>query len=104
MDSDASVLESIAARLRQEYGAERVLLFGSAARGEAGPDSDVDLLVVKPTTEEFFHRLGSVQRILRHHRHGLDISPIVLTPAELRARLDKGDHFIQEILATGVDL
>lgn len=32
-------------RLATEHGARNVRLFGSAARGDAGPDSDVDILV-----------------------------------------------------------
>jgi predicted nucleotidyltransferase len=32
-------------RLADRYGAYNVRVFGSVARGEAGPDSDVDLLV-----------------------------------------------------------
>jgi predicted nucleotidyltransferase len=32
-------------RLAEKHGASNVRLFGSLARGEAGPDSDVDLLV-----------------------------------------------------------
>lgn len=35
-------------RIVQEFRPERIILFGSHARGEAGPDSDVDLLVVMP--------------------------------------------------------
>ena len=35
-------------RIVREFRPERVILFGSHARGEAGPDSDVDLLVVMP--------------------------------------------------------
>ena len=37
-----------AAGAADEYGASQIILFGSAARGEAGPDSDIDLLVVLP--------------------------------------------------------
>jgi len=33
----------------ERFQPEKVILFGSYARGEAGPDSDVDLLVVKET-------------------------------------------------------
>lgn len=32
-------------RLRRRYGVRRVGVFGSFARGEAGPDSDIDFLV-----------------------------------------------------------
>ena len=33
----------------QEFAPQRVILFGSHARGDATPDSDVDLLVIMPT-------------------------------------------------------
>jgi predicted nucleotidyltransferase len=35
-------------RLIEAYAPERIYLFGSSARGEAGPDSDYDLLLVVP--------------------------------------------------------
>jgi uncharacterized protein len=35
-------------RIVERFDPDRIILFGSAARGEAGPDSDVDLLVVMP--------------------------------------------------------
>ncbi|HZU04751.1 MAG TPA: nucleotidyltransferase domain-containing protein [Chloroflexota bacterium] len=42
------VLAEIVRRLVAAYQPERIYLFGSVARGEAGPDSDYDLLVVVP--------------------------------------------------------
>jgi len=39
-------LAEVIRRLRELYRPERIYLFGSAARGEAGPDSDYDLMVV----------------------------------------------------------
>ena len=44
---DAELAE-IVRRLIEAYAPERVYLFGSRARGDAGPDSDYDLLVVVP--------------------------------------------------------
>ncbi len=41
-------LAEIVRRLVAAYDPERIYLFGSVARGEAGPDSDYDLLVVVP--------------------------------------------------------
>jgi predicted nucleotidyltransferase len=43
-----SVLKEIVDRLVSAYEPERIYLFGSTARGEAGPDSDYDLLVIVP--------------------------------------------------------
>lgn len=41
-------LAEIVSRLVEAYQPERIYLFGSEARGDAGPDSDFDLLVVVP--------------------------------------------------------
>jgi predicted nucleotidyltransferase len=43
-----SVLLEIVRRLIDAYQPERIYLFGSRARGDAGPDSDYDLLLVVP--------------------------------------------------------
>lgn len=47
LDSDP-VLSEIVRRLVAAYEPERIYLFGSKARGDEGPDSDYDLLVVVP--------------------------------------------------------
>jgi len=45
---DAPVLREAVRRLADLYSPERIYLFGSAARGDAGPDSDYDIMVVVP--------------------------------------------------------
>ena len=42
------VLAEIGRRLLKAYEPQRIYLFGSKARGDAGPDSDYDLMVVVP--------------------------------------------------------
>ena len=44
---DAALAE-VVRRLAEAYQPERIYLFGSKARGDAGPDSDYDLMVVVP--------------------------------------------------------
>ena len=46
--ADDPVLAEAVRRLVEAYRPERVYLFGSVARSDAGPDSDYDLLVVVP--------------------------------------------------------
>ena len=48
--SDDPILTEITRRLAEAYQPERIYLFGSHARGSAGPDSDYDLLLVVPDT------------------------------------------------------
>jgi uncharacterized protein len=57
-DTDDPVLNQIVTRLVDGMHPERIYLFGSVARGEVGPDSDYDLLVILPTLTEPGYRLA----------------------------------------------
>ncbi len=97
-------LKKISERLKKEYHAEKVILYGSYARGEGTKDSDTDILVIATTNERFFERRATVLQIVRDLYHGLALSPIVLTPTEIEDRLKIGDQFIQDIVNNGVEL
>lgn len=44
--ADMDTINAMAQFIAERFEVEKVILFGSHARGEAGPDSDVDLMVV----------------------------------------------------------
>jgi uncharacterized protein len=46
--ADNPMLAEVVRRLVEVYHPERIYLFGSTARGDAGPDSDYDLMVILP--------------------------------------------------------
>lgn len=48
---DQAVLDEIVRRLVEAVDPDRIILFGSRARGDPRPDSDVDLLIVKDSPE-----------------------------------------------------
>jgi len=48
---DDPAIEELIQRLVEALGPERIYLFGSRARGDGGPDSDYDLMVVVPGSE-----------------------------------------------------
>jgi len=97
-------LHMISERLKREYQAEKIILYGSHATGEATEDSDVDLFIIAPTEERFFERMATVRRLIRDLRNGLPIAPIVLTPGEVEERRKVGDQFIIGILEEGFTL
>jgi predicted nucleotidyltransferase len=101
---DHARLKAIADCLRDRYGAQRVILFGSGARGDATEHSDIDLLVIAPTRERFYDRMATVLSVVRELSRGMPLAPMVLTPEELTARLERGDQLAQEIVQAGVDL
>jgi uncharacterized protein len=101
---DPTVLQRIADRLRERLSATRVIVYGSVARGEATLHSDVDLLVVAPSSERSYLRMADAHAAIRDLSFRLPISPLVLTPEELATRLERGDQFIGEIVGEGVEL
>lgn len=73
-------------RIVRQFHPERVILFGSHARGEAGPDSDVDLLVVMPVKGLKHKKQVEVRVALHDIRVPKDI--IVTTPEDFVWRKD----------------
>jgi predicted nucleotidyltransferase/HEPN domain-containing protein len=100
--ADPSILVRIAERLEEHLGAEHVIVYGSVARGEATRHSDIDLFVIAPSTDEGYRRMTKARELIRDLSSGLPISPLVLTPDEVRRRLAGRDPFVREILETGV--
>ncbi len=92
---------AVVGRLAAAYRPLRMILFGSRARGEAGPDSDIDLLIIKETAEPYLVRQDSVRIAVQGSHPRIPFDPIVLTPAELQSRLDAGDLFLAAILRDG---
>lgn len=58
MSEKDPILAEIVRRLIEMLHPERIYLFGSRARGDAGPDSDYDLMVVVPHLTEPAYRLA----------------------------------------------
>lgn len=73
---------------------ERAFVFGSVARGEAGPRSDVDLMVIGDAT--FAEVVDAVYPL--HERLGREVNPIVLRAKEFRARA-KDPGFIARVMS-----
>lgn len=98
------ILDNIVSRLRQDYEPEQIILFGSYAYGKPTDESDLDLLIVKDTSEPILARWMKVRKLVSDLRKGIAFSPIIVTPSELKNRLGKGDPFFEEILQKGKKL
>jgi len=73
-------------RIVAKFHPERVILFGSHARGDAGPDSDVDLLVVMPVEGSKREKRLEIQAALKERHIPLDV--IVTRPEDFLWRKD----------------
>ena len=78
---EGGLLDEIVRRIVEVAEPDSIILFGSAARGEWSPDSDIDLLVVKSDVE---HRRMLAQKI-HLQMYGIDaaIDVVVVTPEDI---------------------
>lgn len=79
-------------------GLSGVCLYGSVARGEDGPDSDLDLLVVG---EDPDLRPSVMRRALGGEEEGTRISIVYHTPGTLRRYLESGSRFLLHVQLEG---
>jgi predicted nucleotidyltransferase len=97
------VLNEMVEAIVRKVDPERVYLFGSYARGEAGPDSDVDLLVVErePFSPERsrLDEITRVRRALSAFRVAKDI--LVFSSEEFARWKDSLNHIIARCLREG---
>ena len=96
---DSLVLADIVRRVVAVAKPERVVLFGSAARGTMGPNSDVDLLVVKSGR---FHRGQLTEAIYRGLRGaGAAVDIVVATAEEIQRYRDDPYLIVASALREG---
>lgn len=93
-------LEAVVERLCRALRPERIVLFGSWARGDARPDSDLDLLVIAPSTEPIHERMARAQRALRGLPVAADV--FVVTPQEAARYSRWLGHTVTYALQEGV--
>src|SRR3990170_8602917 len=82
--SQETEIRKMVRRIVRRFHPERIILFGSHARGEAGPDSDVDLLVVMSITGSKRKKQLEIGVAVHDLRVPTDI--IVTTPEEFAWR------------------
>ncbi len=85
-NSTRKLIQKMAKRIVERFHPQTVILFGSHARGDAAPGSDVDLLVVMPVTGS--KREKAVKIAVALHDIPLAKDVIVVTPEEFEWRKD----------------
>lgn len=76
--SPAAIIEEMVRRIVAHFSPERLILFGSHARGAAGPDSDVDLLVVMRCPQSTRVQVVEIRKVLADLPIAKDV--VVVTP------------------------
>jgi len=94
-----SEIQSLAEKIAREFHPEKIILFGSHARGEARPDSDVDLLVIMPRNGKERHQQAAEIHLKCHPGFPMDV--LVRTREEFEERLGMRDWFMRDIAREG---
>jgi len=98
----ADLTDQAVRRIREVSTPCRIILFGSAARGNMGPDSDLDMLVVVPNGS---HRRVTAQRIYRQLADlGFAVDVVVVTEEDVSRYADTQGMVIGTALSEGRDL
>ena len=95
-------LQQLIDRIVEAVHPLRIIMFGSAVRGEMGPDSDVDLLVVMP---EGTHNIDAM-RYIHRRLFGIPLAADVLvtTPSALEKHRDNIGLIYHSILEEGQEV
>jgi len=89
------------------YQPDKVILYGSYAKGNPKKESDIDLLIIKKTDKDYFENVREICQLLRPKKYygtskyikGID--PIIYTPSQIKKRIMINDFFIKDILKEG---
>lgn len=95
-------IQEIANTIVREFQPEKIILFGSYAWGTPGPDSDIDLFIVKDTNVPTKKRIEEVDRLFL--RRALPMDFLVYTPTQVQQRRELGDSFVEGIVTKGTML
>jgi len=97
--TDNALIEEAGRRLAAAAPDADIILFGSRARGEARPDSDLDLLVIEPD----FGRRGEEYGRLRRELRGLDVAIdlVIYRKREAEKWSNVPGSFVHRVLGEG---
>ena len=93
------IIEQMVRRIIEMFHPEKVILFGSHARDGAGPESDVDLLVVMPVEGSKRQKANEIDRALADREIPLDL--IVVTPEQFEQESRLGGTLVRPAVREG---
>ena len=99
---DQEVLDDVVRRVVAAFKPKRIAVFGSIARGDAGPDSDLDLFVEMESTARPIDRAVAVRKVLSDVDVPMDV--FVYTPEEVKAKRGDVGDLLAYVDAEGVVL
>jgi predicted nucleotidyltransferase len=92
-------IKSITSQIIEKYKPDKIILFGSAARGELSAESDVDFIIIKQDTPYLgAERIRELSRLINRD---IPVDFLIYRPDEFEGRLAMGDPFLKSIIKEG---
>jgi len=92
-------IQSITTQLIEKYGPEKIILFGSVARGQYDQANDLDFLIIKQDVP--FYGIDRMRELDELIERNIAADMLVYRPDEFEDRVRLGDPFIKTILKEG---
>ena len=92
-------IEEITRKIAEACRPRRIVMFGSRARGNASPDSDLDLMVEIETTDPPARRAQAIDALFGLRRWAMDL--VVYTPQEVEQQRQYRNSLIRIIESEG---
>ncbi len=100
-DIDPAILPKIVERIKRVSKPQRIVLFGSRARGDHRPDSDIDILVIEDSKLPRHRRAIPLYAVLSDLLLDVDAEVVVYTPAEVEDWRGASAAFVTTALREG---
>lgn len=100
-DKRISKITSLCHKIISSIKPERLVLFGSFARGDFHEGSDVDFLVVSNFEERFFDRIG---KVISLSDGSMDVDALAYTPKEFEKLVNEKNPLIRRALREGIEI
>ena len=92
-------IANITQQIIEKYKPDKIILFGSAARGELSQDSDADFLIIKKATPLYgSDRIRELSRLIDRN---IAVDLLIYRPEEFDKRLRMGDPFLKSVMQEG---
>lgn len=99
---ETQIVGNLVARIVNVAHPIRIILFGSAGRGEMGPDSDIDVMVVMP---DGTHRLNATRELYKQlSGFGFPVDIVIATPRILEQHKNNIGLIYRTVLAEGREI
>ncbi len=99
---DANTTDDLVSRIVDAVHPMRIIVFGSAAQGQIGPDSDIDVMVVMPDGTHCLNTTRYLYQRMIGFSFPVDI--LVATPTVLERHKDNRGLIYRTILAEGREI